>query len=62
MGEGEGKGEIVPVLKWVPRHEDGFCEWRYSSTFFNLRGKYGVDVNYRLIVGLFRNISTVEAT
>jgi hypothetical protein len=27
----KGKGKVVPVLKYAPRHEDVLGEWRYSS-------------------------------
>jgi hypothetical protein len=28
----KGKGKVVPVLNWAPRHEGVLGEWRYSST------------------------------
>jgi hypothetical protein len=27
-----GKGKVIPVLYWAPRHEGVLWEWRYSST------------------------------
>jgi len=28
----KGKGNVIPVLFWAPRHEHVLGEWRYSST------------------------------
>jgi hypothetical protein len=28
----KGKGKVIPVLNWAPRHEGVLGKWRYSST------------------------------